>query len=351
MSQQHPVEVYGKQIPWEIPVQLCVKDFLGTGGCAFDVGANIGGLSIAMSRLAGPTGRVHAFEANPMLVARLRRQLSENGVGNVTVVARAVWSKTGERLPFYCDPSYYASASSLLYRPDASNEVVVETVSLDDYTVATGSIPDVIKIDVEGAEVHVLTGASRLIAEHAPVIVCEYYASVAPPDDPAEFLRSRGYTLYDANLYCEVDRAFYLSRFPSPPLTNLLAIPSSRLKASRYASLALTGAGAAVGSANPLRSEVIPLREPGRYIAKIEFDGPDGKIAALKVTSDLGETLAYVQAPIPQLKQHSCSHLVFELDRPARIRCEVEPGEPGSFILREAQVLRVSMDAAARGRR
>src|ERR1700756_723633 len=53
--------------------QNALKDLLHGGDCAFDVGANIGGLSTLMSRLVGPRGAVCAFEANPN-IARLCQQ-------------------------------------------------------------------------------------------------------------------------------------------------------------------------------------------------------------------------------------------------------------------------------------
>ncbi len=57
-------KVYGNRILTETPVQLCLGDFLKAGNCAFDVGANIGALSVAMSRMVGNSGQVHAFEPN-----------------------------------------------------------------------------------------------------------------------------------------------------------------------------------------------------------------------------------------------------------------------------------------------
>ncbi|HEX7446498.1 MAG TPA: hypothetical protein VF306_03070, partial [Pirellulales bacterium] len=50
--------IYGGQVPWEIPVQLCLGDLLRHGDCALDVGANIGGVAIAMSRMVGLSGTV-----------------------------------------------------------------------------------------------------------------------------------------------------------------------------------------------------------------------------------------------------------------------------------------------------
>lgn len=72
------IEKFGKRIPWEIPVQLCIKDFLKEGDCAFDVGANIGALSISMSRIVGEKGSVHSFEPNPNLIPVIEEYFKVN---------------------------------------------------------------------------------------------------------------------------------------------------------------------------------------------------------------------------------------------------------------------------------
>ena len=46
--------IYGPHILWEFPIQLCCRDFVRPGDTVLDVGANIGGLSVAMSRIVGP---------------------------------------------------------------------------------------------------------------------------------------------------------------------------------------------------------------------------------------------------------------------------------------------------------
>jgi precorrin-6B methylase 2 len=78
MTEKYPVTVYGERIPWEIPIQLCIKDFLKQGDCAFDVGGNIGGISVAMSRIVGSRGVVYSFECNPYLLPHLKRDVKAN---------------------------------------------------------------------------------------------------------------------------------------------------------------------------------------------------------------------------------------------------------------------------------
>jgi FkbM family methyltransferase len=61
-----------------------------------DIGANVGYYTILASRLVGPTGKVLAFEPDEDNLAYLRKNLAENGCGNVQVYPFAVGAKDGE---------------------------------------------------------------------------------------------------------------------------------------------------------------------------------------------------------------------------------------------------------------
>ena len=227
------VTVYGKRIPVEVPVQLCLQDFLGKGDCGFDVGANIGALSVAMSRMVGKHGQVHAFEPNPKILERLYRNIKINRSRNVQVVAKAAWNETGKSLPFYCDPSHRSAASSLKHWEGFIGQIDVQTVTLDQYADESNVLPDVVKIDVEGAEFGVLTGAKNLLTRRKPVLVLEYFPKPATVDDTLDFLASLGYIFYDARLYRRVDRQFYLNQ-SMRSLVDVVAIPGRELRCSPY---------------------------------------------------------------------------------------------------------------------
>jgi FkbM family methyltransferase len=342
MSQTQPrpdVIVYGPEIPWEIPVQLCLRDFIEPGDVVFDVGANIGGVAIALSRFVGPNGRVHAFEANPLLLARLRQDLDANHASNVVVVPRGVWSRSGEELAFFCDPSYYASASSFLRPIDGWQQVTVHTVTLDDYVELSGAYPRAIKIDVEGAEFEVLSGARNLIEKHRPVVVLEYYPSPTAENDPTEYLRSVGYSLFDTNLYQPVSRDWYLTTFAKPPLVNVLAVPAWGL-ASGYDKLRLTEPSQ-VRVRAPLESDAFELSGPGRYRVDARMSGPAQTIAKLQVAAD-DAVLVFYQGPVEMLQAHSCSSMILQLDRNRRVRCRIEAEDTRGLRLEAVEVRRIT---------
>lgn len=123
------------------------------GATVFDVGAHIGYYTLLFSRLAGPGGRVVAFEPSPRNLPVLRWHVARNGCANVRVEAAAVSAETGSA-------RFTADTGSGTGRLAESGTVEVRTIRLDDYVDAGGPMPDVLKIDVEGAELDVLLGLS-----------------------------------------------------------------------------------------------------------------------------------------------------------------------------------------------
>ncbi len=318
-------------------MQLAIKDFLKPGDCALDIGANIGGVSVAMSRMVGPRGSIHSFEANPRLVPRLQNNLVGNQVRNATVVPKAVFSKSGETVSFYCENSYFETGSGLGPRGGDYEEVTIETVSVDEYCRLNRLRPSVIKIDVEGAEFQVLAGAENVIREHKPVIVFEYDWSHSE-DNPLDLLEKSGYRLFDVNLIKEVNAEFYRTEFERQPTVNILAIPSEQVAKSPYASINFETV-ANYTPAGACYIDDIPLK-PGRYLVKVGLDGQNDQVAHLGMYTTAGERLIEFGSRISHLKQHPCSHLVFEIGKATtgRLTLKAEPGIPHE--LTSVEVLR-----------
>lgn len=338
MAEEYPANVYGKAVPWEIPVQLCMKDFVKEGDCVFDVGANIGGVTIALSRMVGPKGQVHSFEANPFLLPRIKKDLDANKITNVILNPKAVWSAPNQTLSFYCEKSYYAAGSSLLRKNQDSVEVKVDTVSLDDYCRDLNIIPKVIKVDVEGAELQVLRGGEEILRRNHPVIVLEYTTSPTDPkEDSLEYLNSLGYVLFDTNLYTRVGREFYLSE-GSIATVNVLAIPENQFKFSPYNSLIVTKEQTIDIKKDMHQSEPILLGRSGRYMITFTFDGPPTIVSGLSIKTDDGEQLGYYETQIQYLKHHSCSHMIFEIEKPTKVICEISGNDLSDVILNKVEV-------------
>ena len=136
------------------------------GGMRFwDVGSHIGYFALSAARIVGATGRVLAFEPMPDNLTRLRRNIELNAAENVTVVARAVAAETGA-MTMYAR-TYSGVVSTLTWTLEASPEDVerrmVNLTTLD-AMVGDHEMPDLVKVDAEGAEVDVLRGAALLRA-------------------------------------------------------------------------------------------------------------------------------------------------------------------------------------------
>lgn len=154
--------------------------FLRPGMVFFDVGAHIGEYTLLASRRVGPSGQVHAFEPQPDTFGLLQSNAKVNALRNVRLNACAVSDREGQA-EFGVRPE--PSLSSILRKVGASEaddllcSITVASRTLDSYCRECGCWPDLVKIDVEGAELLVLQGAQDLLAAppgRAPYLVFEY---------------------------------------------------------------------------------------------------------------------------------------------------------------------------------
>jgi FkbM family methyltransferase len=136
-------------------------------GTFFDVGANIGLISFGVASLR-PDVAVHAFEPNPSNTEAWRHNQRLNDAVDATLCGAAASDRAGQ-----ADFAIPSDSASGTIRPDG--EHTVATITLDDYCAEHGiTYIDVLKIDVEGHELPVLLGASRLLATGVVgAILCE----------------------------------------------------------------------------------------------------------------------------------------------------------------------------------
>lgn len=164
-----------------------IRQHVGRGARAVDIGANIGFYSRLLSDLVGPEGQVYSFEPEPRNYAMLRRQVA--GRGNVTIVNGAVGSQTGVTKLFISpdlnvDHHTYDDGTGRL-----STEI--QTFALDRYFGDAGPI-DFIKMDIQGHEYQALLGARNLLAaDTGPKLFLEFwpYGIARAGDDPHQLLR------------------------------------------------------------------------------------------------------------------------------------------------------------------
>jgi FkbM family methyltransferase len=163
------------------------------GDTVFDIGANLGLTALIASARTGPQGRVVAFEPSPPNVAILRFHLKKNGAANARVETSCVGSTTGTTEFSLIDDGIHSSNSMTFsrkaevpYVESSLQQVTVPVTTVDAYCAASGLTPQVIKIDVEGAELEVLLGAVETIRRARPLILMGVHPFWWPDDqDPA----------------------------------------------------------------------------------------------------------------------------------------------------------------------
>ena len=160
----------------ELPVQEAMRRLLGPGDVLYDVGANIGFFALAGARRVGPAGAVYAFEPVPENAAAIRAGAELNGLAHLEVVENAAGRAAGRDRLLLVEDLSWSHLESRGWHPRTTDTLEIEVVAIDDL-VAAGRIrpPQLVKIDVEGAEVDVLAGMRKTIEEHRPVIVCELH--------------------------------------------------------------------------------------------------------------------------------------------------------------------------------
>lgn len=207
-----------RTLPWRRPsasyeeVERAEQTFyirqLRPGMVVFDVGANVGELSLLFSRFVGPSGRVHAFEASAKVFANLIRVLEATQRRNVVANHLAVCDRPGE-VVLHCYDAAFSAFNSMADRPLAAYGVQAGERALERVPAATLdsycrkyeiSRIDLLKVDVEGAELQVLQGAAHMLGERRIACLTLEFGQTTfdmgnRPEQIADLLRRAGYRL------------------------------------------------------------------------------------------------------------------------------------------------------------
>jgi len=229
----------------ERDTQEVILKFLPETGTFIDIGANIGTLAIPIAN-ARPQVSVICIEADSNIHRFLQENLNRNGCERVQAVSCVAGATDGQLVAFYRAPDDRFGMGSL--GPQFSNvPTMLPQQSLDNMLTRMNIHQvDVVKIDVEGAEIGVLRGAQRLLTSERPPTVVFEFADWAEaripgqqPGDAQEFLLANGYRLFrlkrgggvGEELLAPMRRGF---------LVMLLAVPRSAVNISarpRFSSL------------------------------------------------------------------------------------------------------------------
>lgn len=341
-ADNYPIPKFWENNFWEPVVQLALCDYCRPGDVVFDVGANAGGLSLIMARHVGPRGVVCAFEASPRIIAKTHHNLLQSGCFNVHLYYRAVYHTSHEIVTLYpgshLNDSIYNNLGA-----EGGAHYEVETVALDDFVAATGLMPRVIKMDIEGAEFDALRGATTILTKGKPVLMLEQ----SPSDMRChKLLAGLGYSCVDLATYRPIRSAADFS--PGVTIANLLYVHADQAAGDRYLN---PGVPVEEAKLTPEMFTQLPDGglsltshldiEPGRYTCVAEFtaEGVDNEIFA-GIHTDRGVLLRY----------HTYTKLMAETYRDwafnIRIACRMTPyihfvrGSDPSFRWRGATIYR-----------
>lgn len=191
-----------------------------SGNVVWDVGANMGLFSFAAAGLAGAHGRVYAFEPDAVMARLLRRSARLNPHAAPVEVIPCAVAENVALAHFQIAQRSRASNALEGFELSQTGGVretqTVLTVSLD-WLAERLPPPDVLKIDVEGAELAVFHGAQQLLKTKHPIVIFE----LTRPNwnQESQLLRDLGYTLFDSDLPPSERQPL------TGPACNILAIP------------------------------------------------------------------------------------------------------------------------------
>lgn len=200
---------------YELEKRRVFESAVNSGSIVFDIGAHVGFYTLLASALVGDRGQVFAFEPTQQNLFYLKKHLCLNDVANVTVIEAAVSDRCGEVF-------FAQECNSFTGRISTSGHTWVKAVVLD-RLVREGGLPapDYVKVDVEGAERQVLSGARRILEEAHPTLFLATHGEEVHREC-CEFLSSLGYQLQSLDAedldQSEEILAFWGSQNPVCPL-------------------------------------------------------------------------------------------------------------------------------------
>lgn len=216
------LEEYGEWAQLEMEF---LTPYIPLGGICVDIGAYIGTHTLFFADAVGPTGIVVAFEAQQPMFQILCANVALNHLLNIRAFNVAVDETSGVAQINHMDymqPNHFGAVS--ISRFDG---YPVESRTLDEC-----SLPslDFLKIDVEGFEAEVLSGAMQTIQTHQPFIYAEYDA-INQSQDLVELMHSMDYDVYEYNSAAFNPKNFKRSRkdiFNGYTEPHIFCVPKSK---------------------------------------------------------------------------------------------------------------------------
>ena len=171
-----------------------------------------------------------AFEASPGILPKLTNNCSANALTNVHLTHAAVWHTTGAWVAMNVPPGAPGAAEVTGAVAADAHGPAVPALALDDFAARHELVPNVVKMDIEGAELHALTGFTATLARHKPHLVLEHRTHETRALD---LVRGLGYEVFDCASYEDVRGA---GDFPAgSTVRNVVGVHRDRRHETAYA--------------------------------------------------------------------------------------------------------------------
>jgi FkbM family methyltransferase len=189
-----------RHMTWNADEYTAFRNAVKPGDIVLEAGANVGAYTLLFGQWVGAAGRVFTFEPDPSAFEGLERHLSINNLNEkVTAVAAAVTDGADDHIRLVLGESSGISRMASAVDGSGSRLKDVPALSIDAFCATHQLTPQVIKIDVEGAELAVLRGARATIASGGAAL--HLFVEMHPQLWPA-----LGYSAEDLRRECESQR-------------------------------------------------------------------------------------------------------------------------------------------------
>ncbi len=179
-------------------------ELIKPGITMFDVGANVGDVSLHAAKFVGASGKVYAFEPDYINFKRLSANIELNNFRQLIAINKGLGDKPGKFTIGVVDEGNRGMnrITGVSTKETASNTIDVTTMDILFQEMKIDKV-DVIKIDVEGFEMNVLKGGTEVISKHHPVFFIELDDNNLKDQGSSatqlvDFLESKGYKINHA---------------------------------------------------------------------------------------------------------------------------------------------------------
>ncbi len=171
---------------YEVALLESVGKLIQPGWVVYDVGANVGYLTVLFAKLTGKNGKVYAFEPLPANIERLVKNVEANDVKEQVIVCPYAIGDRRDEVVFYLGNSDDTGKVETIVTANEKetkenkDKLIVEMITLDEFAEQnTDHYPQLIKMDIEGAEVLAIKNMQRILQTIKPFMIIEIHSKDA----------------------------------------------------------------------------------------------------------------------------------------------------------------------------